>query len=295
MQTAKLTIYFIPSPRRINWTTPTTLARTILTNKLARKRRFMGHVNIELEYEENGEKKHYLTGMAAQNLNAVPLILKEKMGLGILFHSFAGKLESKEELIPELTGYFKEGNESINFIEYEIDLAAAKRVETYLHIFKEKKLDRYYGLFNSPLHAEGGGCSAFGASVLEVAGLLNQDHKHHWTRVFQVPHRLVGAPLTKNKTSFFKLLLTQQDWAEKDEDFTEIFFWDPDLMHLWVENQLKEDKYEIKNKEKARGIFISAVREQEYAENIFKNGVANDLIQSIAPDLHKKTNRDKYL
>ncbi len=108
MENAKLTLYFIPSPFGLNWESPSKLARTIIINKYSFKPRFMGHVNIDIQFQnEQGEKEHILTGMVASNLNAVPLLLKKKIGLGILWHSFPGRLETKEELIPELDNYKK--------------------------------------------------------------------------------------------------------------------------------------------------------------------------------------------
>lgn len=294
-ETAKLTIYFIPSPKRLNWTTPTTLARTILTNKLSRKRRFMGHVNVELEFSENGEKKHFLTGMVAAKLNAVPLLLKEKAGLGILFHSFKGRLENKEELLPELTQYMKEGNESINFIEFDINLEAAKRVETYLKLFKAKKLDNYYGLFNSPLHAEGAGCSAFGASVLDVAGLLSDDHRNSWTRCFKVPHKLAGRPLNESKTSFFNLLFRSHKWSDGKDPFTEIFFWDPDLMHAWVEKNIQRESSEVISKNNSKGLHFNCTKFAVPTGPIFKHIEDDNVVVSLAPDIKLRTNVDKYL
>lgn len=281
-----LTIYFIPSPLRLDWSTPTKLARSILLNKLTFKKRFMGHVNIELKYK--GE--HYLTGMAASKLNAPELLLKDNIGLGVIFHIFKGRLEDKEDLVPELTSYLKIGNKAMNFIEYEISDDAAERIKEYLTQFKEKKLDSYYGLFNSPLHGEGAGCSAFGASVLEVVSLLTDEHKKEWTRCFKVPHSLAGAPLTNNKISFFNLLFKNYTWAKDGEKSTEIFFFDPDLMHAWVEKKLNEKSARIIAKENAKGIYLNA-KDSSLKESIFK--ISN--VISRKPDFTTGTNLDKYV
>ena len=82
MEYAKLTLLFIPSPFGLNWESPSKLARTIIMNKYSFQPRFMGHVNIDIKFiNHRGEKDHFLTGMVAANLNAVPLLLKKKMGL----------------------------------------------------------------------------------------------------------------------------------------------------------------------------------------------------------------------
>ena len=43
-------------------------------------------------------------------------IIRKKIGLGIIYHSFAGRLETKEELDQELGEYLEIGNSRINFI-----------------------------------------------------------------------------------------------------------------------------------------------------------------------------------
>ncbi len=44
-----LTLYFIPSPIGIDWSTPANLAWSALKNRLSFQSRFMGHVFIEVQ------------------------------------------------------------------------------------------------------------------------------------------------------------------------------------------------------------------------------------------------------
>ncbi len=297
--TALLTLYFIPSPYRIDWSTPTSVAKDIVKNKLSFHRRFMGHVNIELDYEnDEGKPVHILTGMAASKLNAVPLLLKKQIGLGILFHSFPGKVESKEELVPELDSYFEKGNEAINFVRFKINRDTAKRVEEYVATYVKENVGQYYGLVNSPLHGEGAGCSAFGASFLDVAGILEDEYKKAWTHNLKVPHSLAGAPITNKKTSFFKLLLKKQKWSDGSDDHHEIFFWDPDLMHKWVEEKLAghnktTNPFEIVNIKNSRGLEIDVTTAHTPTAEIFKHDYKKSGIAK-SPDLENQSNFSKY-
>ena len=76
----------------------------------------MGHVNVHLE----SENEEILTGMNSIDIDvSKKLLLKDKIGLGIVYHSFDGQLETKESLHKELTSYFKAGNKRINFIQFE--------------------------------------------------------------------------------------------------------------------------------------------------------------------------------
>lgn len=295
-----LTLYFIPSPLGLNWKTPTTLARDIVKNyavkgRFGNTRRFMGHVNIELKYNDQGRDVHILTGMVASELKAIPLLLKEKIGLGIVFHSFPGKLESKEELIPELNRYAQEGNSKMNFCKYLISDSMAKRIENYINEYREKNIGRYYGLFNSPLHGEGAGCSAFGASFLDVMGIVSEEHKKNWANCVKVPHKLAGLPIKDNKVSFFDLLLKNHKWAE-NESSHEIFFWDPDLMYNDTERKLKslpKEAKEIKIKN-MRGLEYNLSNIPTPITKIFKRFDQDGNFKSFTPEFELETNFHKY-
>lgn len=293
-----LTLYFIPSPKGINWDTPTTLARDIVKNKLSFKSHFMGHVNIELKYSnEDGKEIHILTGMVAEKLNAVPLLLKKGVGLGVVYHSFAGKLENKHDLIPELNNYFEIGNKKINFCKFLINTDAAKRVEKYVTEYAAANIGRYYGLVNSPLHGEGSGCSAFGASFLDVAGLLEEEHKKHWANCVRIPHKLTGAPIDNKKVNFFGVLLGKHKWAQEQEDHHELFFWDPDLMHTWVEKALKnhnqkKSEYTIEKIKNSKGVVFDVTHKETPTGPIFKH--TDDKPTSHLPDIKKTSNVHKY-
>jgi hypothetical protein len=299
-ETPLLTLYFIPSPYGINWQSPTTVARTIVLNKFGGSgSRFMGHVNIELDYtNDEGKKIHILTGMAAENLDAIPLLLKEKIGLGIMFHSFKGKVETKEELVPELDGYFKKGNKAINFVQFKINQSVAKRVEQYFAEYTHHNVGQYYGLVNSPLHGEGSGCSAFGASFLDVAGLLEEEFKEHWTHCIKVPHKIAGK-ITDNKANFFKIMIGGHDWASDHEDHHEIFFWDPDKMHRWVEEKVKQHNstlstYGLTKIQNATGLVFDVTHKEAPTGPIFKRTCDEGKPVASAPDLNERSNVYKY-
>lgn len=297
---AWMTLYFIPSPKGIDWSSPTALARDIVINKLSFDNRFMGHVNIELDYyNDENEHVHFITGMTASKLNAIPLLLKEKIGLGIVFHSFPGKLEDKEELLPEFSWRLKKGNKAINFAKFKINNSTAKRVEKYYKEYEAHDLQSYYGLVNSPLHGEGSGCSAFGASFLDVAGLLEEEHKKHWTNCVKVPHKLAGNPIKNNKISFLNIALGQHSWASNNEDHHEIFFWDPDLMHRWVEKKIKEHQdgmstFALERKENSLGVVYDVTHKETPNGPIFKDTDEQGKPVSKLPDVSAQSNVSKY-
>ena len=92
-------------------------------------------------------------------------------GLGILLHNFAGAIEKEGKLVPELERRAKRPGK-LSYFRAMVNEATTKRLFHYLDTYVREGHDRHYGMRNRPLYGEGGGCSAFGASFLETAGLL---------------------------------------------------------------------------------------------------------------------------
>lgn len=193
-------------------------------------RRSIGHVSVELRV--NGELR-FLTGMSqvGKNKQSAELLFAKSRGLGVLFHDFKGRLETSEELLPELEKRFRSGK--LSFITFQLNAITASRVERYLREYRENGGHEHYGLPNRPLYGEGAGCSAFGASFLEVAGVLDPLYREKWTRLIRVPRAFVGDSKAGRKVSILKVLQCRA-WATESEPHESVFFWDPDLMHQWV-------------------------------------------------------------
>jgi hypothetical protein len=249
-----LTLYFIPSPLGIDWTTPSTLAWTALKNKISFKSRFMGHVFVEVQCE--GEKQ--LTGMKGKNFDYLNQLLVNGRGLGILYHSFDGTLEEKGEAEEEIKELAEDG-ERLNFVRYKINQGQCERAMTYLKEYREKNVGRYYGLANRPLYAEGSGCSAFGASFIEVTGLMNQEIKDAWSQTINIPLEFSGPPLKEQGVNLLKLMMNASKWAEDREPHKKLMFWSPDLMFSWVKSQIpkatSQKEFSILQIGKAQGLF----------------------------------------
>jgi hypothetical protein len=163
------------------------------------------------------------------------LLFYEGIGLGMLFYNFVGRLEKKEELLKELPLQAKD--KRLNFITFKISNETSSRLLQYLSEYKQRRCEVRYGLPNKPLLAEGGGCSAFGVSFLEVAGLLTDEFKKEWSYNLKVPEVLIGSPITQHKVNVLNIFL-RHEWAKENEVSRNIFFWDPDTMYKWIENKL---------------------------------------------------------
>lgn len=228
-----LTLHFLPSPGRMDWNSPRSLAWTALKNRLSMRDRFMGHVFVDLKCSDKRE----LTGMRAGNFDYLNQLLWENRGLGVLFHSFEGRLESSSELAPEIEGLLKEGK--VNFTRFLLNDGQCSRLTTYFREYRANKVDRYYGLANRPLYGEGAGCSAFAVSFLEVAEIMDEEMKDNWGNSINVPLELSGPPLRDEGINILKVMFSADSWALERETHRKLFFWDPDRMYHWTEEKLK--------------------------------------------------------
>jgi ribosomal protein L31 len=230
-----LTLHLIPSPKGISWVKPQSLALTAIKNQIARspggKRHAIGHVYVELSCSEH----HFFTGMTSQNDTEERVALfKQGYGLGILFKNYAGKLENSDEVEGDLAKMRPNGRSS--FVRFLINDSACTRLLTYLEEFKANGYDQIYsGLNGRPLYREGSGCSAFGASFLELAGLQAPEFEQEWMTSRIVPRKFMGGPLTNRRVNIFKILLAfRAGWAVDPTNNFPMHFWDPEKMDRWT-------------------------------------------------------------
>ena len=239
-----LTVYAIPSPHGINWASPKTLSWSALTNQASPQTHTIGHANIHLRCQtEDGDMRDFelLTGMTSgANDPTNQLLTVEGYGLGILFTTIPGRLETQSEVSQDLHHRFARG--SVNFMQFQIGSATCERLARYVTEYQERGYDQFYGLPNRPRHGEGAGCSAFAASFLDIAGLHAAHLKASWSKVRRVPAHLVGGPLTGRFVPMTALLrpLLPSRWATEAESHYGVNFFDPDALFRHIENSWRE-------------------------------------------------------
>lgn len=239
--TNSLTLYFIPSPLGLDWSSPAKLAVSAAKNRLRFQSRFMGHVFVEIQCGDKIER----TGMVGTNFDYLNQLLIEQRGLGVLYHSFAGGLEQSADVEGEIKELSQEG-ERLNFVKFKLNEGQCVRVVTYLKEYRGYNVGRYYGLANRPLYAEGSGCSAFGASFLEVAGILDTEMTEAWSQTVLIPLKYAGPPLKTEGVSLWSLIMNAQSWASEKEVHKKLFFWSPDRMFEWVKGKVSKANVEKK-------------------------------------------------
>ena len=247
-----LTLYVYPSPG-LSWKSPRNLALGVFKNQIFGGDRQIGHVSVEISCE--GDKPfHFFTGASQIDHESPGLLFREGYGLGILFHDYPGFGEDSAQLLPELEKRYQSGK--LSFIHFKINSSTCRRLETYLKEYKERGYDKHYGLSNRPLYCEGAGCSAFGASFLEVAGLLDPVYVKNWAMTIRIPKELIGGTLTHQYVPITRVLWADR-WAEENEPHRSIFFWSPDLIHDWIRKTwAKVTPYKSEMRGKAVGLEI---------------------------------------
>ena len=234
-----LTLYFYRSPVILNWSTPGALTRTTLlsgTKDLLRGQEniALDHVTVKLDCED-GTSLH--TAMTQEDpMESVRLLTTGQIGLGILFHRFAGRLENREEIERRL-----ERNQKVRFLKFTLSSTTCRRVIDYAREFENRGHSRTYGLPLRPRKGEGAGCSAFAMSFLEIAGAMQhtsvREAAERWSRTLHVPKSMIGSP--DRGVNLAALSLKPARWPLRASDETvPLFFWEPNRMYDWVGEQL---------------------------------------------------------
>ena len=278
-----LTLYFIHSPVGLNWETPQTLSHATLGNNIVpmfgQRRYSIGHVYVE--YSCPRLNVHEYVGQTSIGSDEIDLVLKEKWGLGVMIANYKGILEAKEDVSAQLKNLYKNGR--VSFLKILINESACERIVDYMQEYRELKLgDIYGGLHARPLYKEGSGCSAFGASFLEVSGLLLNEQYQSWTRHLGIPYKYIGGPRTGKEVNIAKLVLASNTkWTEKnDSNGFWIDFYDPDLMNAWVKDTHKKIKKGEANypfatdsliRNKAKGVQFDMTKFETPTGPIFRN------------------------
>ena len=248
----ELTLYFIPSPAGMDWTSPKSIAWSALKNRFSFEKRYLGHVFVELKCDGNTE----LTGMTAESFDPIYQLAVERRGMGILFHSFPGAMEEKEKIQPELNELLKNGK--VNFTRFLLNPGQCQRATKYLHEYREKNVGRHYGLANRPRFGEGAGCSAFGESFLNVLDIMDHDMRESWSEAIRIPVELAGPPLSDERVGLLKVLWNGSRWADDKAKSHILTFWDPDRMHAWVKKKVSMENsgYEKLKLQNSEGLVI---------------------------------------
>ena len=221
-------IYILPPVVPLDWSTPRSLFKSAFKNRWDGGERPYGHVYTEV----NCEKTKFVATTSSKNFNPVSEFIRGGRGLGILYHTYEGQLETGPALEKELASRKAEGK--MLFIDYQINEGQCARMATYLDEYKRLNVGRAYGLPHRPLYGEGGLDSAFAVSFLDVAGILNEREREEWWNQVNIPLDYSGPPIKDDTVNFIRVLFGASDWATESTPHKKLQFYDPQKMVNWI-------------------------------------------------------------
>ena len=167
-------------------------------------------------------------------------VLKDKVGLSILFKVIDGHLEETEKIRSELEYRTQTGK--VAFITFNITDAAYEYLKLYIQSFRARGYDKMYNGKNLPRMGEGSGCSAFAMSFLELINALSPEYNKNWKIKVKVPDKLIGSEPAGAKISLRRLLFSFR-WAKNNESFTPLELYDPSLIYNWINAKWEQEQY----------------------------------------------------
>lgn len=259
-----LTLYSFPPPHPYRWQNPHRLLMSTIRNYYSKPnyqpRRILGHMIIELKKDS----AIHLAGMVSDEMgNLKNSIVKDKIGLGILFKVVKGHLEETSQVQKELQ--IRTETSGAAFVTFRISDTAYNYLLTYIDSFKMKGYDRLYNGANLPRAGKGCGCTAFGISFLELINGLDAEFRDKWSVQVKVPEKLIADSAKKKKISLRRIFFTF-NWAKKKQPYQPLTLYEPYLIYKWVnsiwenEQNNPETPYQFIKKGEARGVLIDCMK-----------------------------------
>jgi hypothetical protein len=246
----RLTLYVMKSIKPIVWDSPSSLFKSVrkgYISQICRKNQYLlGHLVVKLDAPENRHPVY--SGMASSSKKEKrQLVMKEKVGLGILGAGMQGHLETGDTVTSKLKKYSR--LEKMAFVRYLISKEAYERISEFLDRFRETGVDGfspssvYGGIFWPRYENEGAGCTAYGMAMVDLAGILGGEQSG-WKVDMGIPFDLIGGEFNNGKKVKNRTILHSDGWYEGNPDSTSAYvpFWiyDPSLIYDWIMKKRSE-------------------------------------------------------
>lgn len=239
-----LTIFVIKSIKPILWESPSALVKSTTKGykaKLLHQRQYLlEHLVVRLESPLVGGSK-YSAMISTSMKEKRELMLKEKIGLGILGVAMGGKLDSESDIKKDLKLFSRLGK--LAYVKYHINEEAAHKIVHFMEGFsrsdegKPPASSYYGGAFWPRYEDEGSGCSAYGMSMVDIAGLIGEEHED-WKVEVNIPMELVGGELNHNQKVSRKEIKKHDSWASTNDSSLSAHIpfsiYDPSMVFDWV-------------------------------------------------------------
>jgi len=178
----RLTLYALPPPVSLDWSSPNNLLNTVQASRSAGKTlveqgdvvmgHSIGHVNLELDCGAYSIPLTGQTDVSGQDWQAVT------DGAGLLLRDTPGALDhmpeigDREETIADIAA--REASGKLSRITFVVNEAMCKRLKGFVDRYVENQAYAHYSGAFRARRMEGAGCAIFGAGVVDVGGLLRR-------------------------------------------------------------------------------------------------------------------------
>ena len=238
-QSGEVTLHFIPAPTRTDWRSPQKLAVSAVKNQLAPvnggQRHEIGHTYVELSCRG----AHFFTGATSDgNSEERKDLFLTGYGLGIVLKNFKGKLDDADLAAKDIETMQATGRS--NFMKFLVSDSTCDRLLEYWTEYQMLGYHHVYaGLNARPLFGESSGCTAFGMSFLELAGLQIPTFEKAWMTHVIIPRKFVGGPHTGKNVRMIRILTAfRSKWdTDTSNGGLPVHFWDPEKMVEWTRDQ----------------------------------------------------------
>lgn len=288
----EITLYAMPTLYPLDWNSPASLYKSMkdcfIKSRNVKDNYLLGHLAVKIK-STLLEAPMLFAMTAANKWERINLVLKEKIGFGIMGYPLEGRLETEQELNRKLAIYAK--REKLAFITYKINETAAKRMISFMKEISSTKEDNkaacnyYGGAFWPRFENEGSGCSAMGMALLDVANLLPPE-ADEWLVKVNIPMHVIGGGLNGGKRIKNSAIKKTNMWYEGDGvpnvDYVYYQIYEPSIMFDWIKEKREQISTVFKNVENdgAPGLYVDCTRK-----------TVNDSL----PLLAKRTRPDKFI
>jgi len=284
-----LELYLAPPRRHFDWSTPRSTAFSFLgsrlraheLNPISREKTALGHGMIHVSCNNSsGTAVEFWTGITGQDnpTESTDLVLKEKIGMGIMFHNFKdGFLQKDEDVHAILSSYYGRSEKNRfghhsrikpKFLQYGLSSTQCDEVESFFNTFKARQYDKptleqvalkkpedvlSFGLTLDPYNLYlnnqktpgsplGGGCTSFATSFLKVANVFDPGLDDFFLRTTTMTKsRLIGSK--ENPVPLESILLGNRGTAWLNEpvnsnDLYAVTFYDPEKIYDFIDGLL---------------------------------------------------------
>jgi hypothetical protein len=252
----EITIYAITSVHPIDWSSPSKLLKTIQACyfKASLKKNYyvIGHVIAQIN-SPLLSKPVFAAMLGAVKSEKVVMVIKKKIGLGVLGYTFQGKMEPEERIEKGIALYSK--RKKIAFVKHRISEDSLNRLLQFINYYQKKTesglapCDIYNGALWPAFGNEGAGCASFGMSLLDIANIL-PEVANEWCLNLKLPMDLIGGELNNNKIVKLSAIRRAKKWYTgegiTDIDYINHRIYDPNLIFKWIKNKRNENDPEYK-------------------------------------------------